>query len=545
MQRAARVTAIVFLVVLAVTAFVPTSSRAIDLVTRLPLEGARLQTNAPLLRTLLEPLFGPLQLLASSSDVALASFVAWIVLAVFGVRLVRWWSRGELRRRWLGELALLFGLAPIAAFAPLPPIWLSWLPKDPWSRILPTAVALAAYVWYMTRLHRRARAHGHPRRRRVWIGGTARFVGVLGLVASAVVLPTFFLPGMESTARRLVAPAGFVLADLHAHGQTREVGEDALMDLPHRLALFQRQGVAISAVTEHNDFAGSQRGLGVVLLPGEEFTTHALHLTLLGVRRRFDPHDYRSGEDKSKPPDYGYDYRRLIADVHREGGFVVVAHYETVRQFDRLDWRRLVDFGVDGFEIASEETTWARRELIDQWKAAGMLLVAGSDFHGWRQSLHCWNVVDAKLLELDPYEIVRRLFTDRSLRVVVEQTHDERVPVWLEPPVDVAMYLVDLGLGGRVAWAVVGVALWLLAARRATNRHDRRRPKSSGPGGPIGPRDSRDAGERSDSAGPRDLAEPAAQPASAAAIRASHSLAAPESAGGGAQVATSDGTGAT
>jgi hypothetical protein len=156
----------------------------------------------------------------------------------------------------------------------------------------------------------------------------------------------------------------------------------------------------------------------------------------------------------------------------------VVAHWWTPFTWQPVDWRELVRFGVDGFEV-----TWAGerapRELIDAWNDAGLLLLAASDFHGYRRTLYSWNLIDRStvnpdglpLRDLDPWRVLDRIFRDRDIRVVAANTYSDAVPAWIEPPFGVWRYAASLPGPSRAVCALAVFAAWLvgelLSRRRA------------------------------------------------------------------------------
>lgn len=469
------------LLLLGLTALVPARPEVVDLLTGERVEGARLETIDPQLRTVLEPLYGPLHEIGGLPDQRIASWLVWIALAILAVRLVRLRRRGRLRAMWWVELLSTPGYYLLYAAVALPLIWVGVIPK----RHLPIflfAVPAAAVAVVVAILARR----------RGWRSAgdfAARCVGILGLLGLVYAAYVFVLPGTFRTGRRLVPPQGLASADFHAHAQK---SQDAILGPDRRLEVFEMHGIGLSAVTEHGCFddpedgetatwgsmsaTARSRNLNLTLLPGMEFTTHALHLVLLGIRRTYPTGHYRiQGGLKSEPPHYGYDYQRLIDDVHRDGGYVIVAHWWSHRQWDRVDWRLLVDYGVDGFEITSGPEI-APRELIEAWKATGKLLFAASDFHGWHKSFYGWNLVEVR--DRDPYEIVHRIFRERRVRVVMARGYDPSVPAVLEPPAGAWRYFTGLARPNRAAWIGLTVLSWAIAF--AFGRNIRHSPETRG-----------------------------------------------------------------
>jgi hypothetical protein len=273
------------------------------------------------------------------------------------------------------------------------------------------------------------------------------------------------------------------VADFHAHFQDHDT--HAHLDGPGYLALFSRHGIDIAAATDHNRFdvdrdaatlptlqrAIRERGLPLVLIPGEEFCTPVVHLVLLGTRRLYRPADYHLADFNALegvPPTFGFDFRRLIDDVHRDGGHVVVAHWWRPDSPSRVDWKLLAECGADGFEIASGADR-TPSDLVEAWRGRGLLLLSGSDFHGWRKSLYGWNLVDRSTVNpaggplsgLDPLDVADRIFASRAIRPVVAAAYDPVVPAWLEPPSGAWRYVSGLRPAGRLSWAVALILAWM------------------------------------------------------------------------------------
>ena len=365
-------------------------------------------------------------------------------------------------------------LLPVAGF------WSGLVGKRTMMLLTPVGLPLAVFVLTVAALLLRPSTRG--RRFRLFFATGRAFLGIAGMVAVLLLILIFALPGnIHQAGERLVASEASYMVDLHAHGEG-----DTLLDGPARLALFHQHGFSMVAVTEHNYFDTweddmpfrrlrrivHEQSLEMAVLPGEEFTTRATHLLLLGTHREFRPSNYRLPDFwhlQATPPTYGYDLSRLIRDVHREGGYVVVAHWWMIWTWYKVDWRLLVDLGVDGFEVTSGADR-APGPLVDAWKQAGLRLFSGTDFHGWHKSVYSWNLIDrasinpegGPLAELEPYEIVRRIFERGSVTPVALDTHDPEWPIALDPPMQVWRYFVGLRLPNRVVWGSVALVLWTL-----------------------------------------------------------------------------------
>lgn len=474
-----------FLALLLLGALGPPPERIFDAVEDRPTVDVRLRAIDPGLRQALEPLYGPVHLLSAQSTAGLLAWVLWTMSGLFLARLALR-SRSEgFRAALVKEGAALPGLYLALAALPIALTWLELIPKSTRRLLTPVGLPLAVYLPWLLAATVRAARRGEGIRRAAF-RVTSSFLGTAGWACLPFLAAAYLfhlLPGAIRAGERLDAPASAVVFDIHAHGRR---SRDTLLDDFRRAELFRLHGLRLSALTDHNAFEPAAEPL---LLPGQEFTTHALHLLLLGIRRAYKPSDYEipgTRDRRHLPPDYGYDYRRLIDDVHRDGGFVVVAHWASLRQRTRVPWRRLVELGVDGFEIVSD-TDRVPPELVRQWKQAGMKLFSGSDFHGWRTSVYGWNLVaedvvnpDKKdLRELDPRDLVRRIFAAGEIRVL---TTTSLAPPWLAPPLEAWRYARSLSPLGRVSWAALALAIWGVG-RLTLSRRPPRRPSGAAPAG--------------------------------------------------------------
>lgn len=457
-----------------------------DLITGAPAHDVSLVPIDAWWMAVTEPLLGPVvRLLSRLALVELVALVLWVPALVFVVRRLR------RRRPWAPEgLAadgcLAFGFAVPIAVALLP---IDWAFGASSSVTRAAMVTVPAFVFALL-VARRVRAGARP----LAASGAilVPFVGVLGFVVIAMATGLLLLPGSFRAGEAIEVPDDHYVIDFHAHSSVRK---DAWVDVDDRARIFREHGFDLTVASEHNYLLGRRPGEGdyrqmnasaagrgdLLALPAQEFTTHAFHALLLGVRKRFPPGHYRirTPGARSKAPYYGYDIPRLIRDVHADGGRVIVAHWWMLYTWHRIDWRRLVELGVDGFEIASG-SDWAPAELIDAWRRAGMLLVGGTDFHGLRKSVHVFNLVpkavanpDGRPLEeLDPYAVLDRIVrAGEAIRPVAALQDRRAIAPWLAPPVAVWHYFAALRPASRVAWFVAfGVVVALLAVLRRPAR---------------------------------------------------------------------------
>lgn len=481
--RGLRNVAFALLAFLLLTAFFRPTYEVINLLSNEPAMDLALEPVHPVFRALTEPFSGPLTVLLGLPFGRVLSWAVWIFVLTVVVRTARARWAGRRLSGLLHEIIAFVGWCFPLAVLPAALYWAGILSKTAMNKLTP--VGLPAIVLLLLTARVLWRSPGGERWRR-WRRSANRFVGTFGWVGIilAIVIVT---PGLEPTGHRLVAGDDVYIADFHAHA---DLDRDSLRGADTKLALFDRQGIRISAVTEHNDRPPwnpdfptievqrelvRRNGYDMLLLSGHEITTHALHLVLLGSDGGYDRADYRAGDS--------YDFERMIGNLHADGRRVIVGHWWTYLTYHRIDWRDLIDWGVDGFEIAWNGER-APRELVEAWKAAGMLLVTASDYHGYRKTLYSWNLLDREtfnpdgvpLAELDEHEVIETMFAEPDkVRPVAAEMYLDSVPAMLEPPVGVWRYFCRLSLPGRFSWGVFVLLLWGACSFSARTRAVRRR----------------------------------------------------------------------
>jgi hypothetical protein len=479
----------IFLLFLFLTLVLSREIPVVDVTTRQAVEGAWLEPIRPAIQGFTEPVFGPLHAFSALPFWRMLAVLLWLAGGIFTYRVVRSFRARRGLRGLAAEVGLLIGAyAPLAAF-PVVLYWTEFITKRTMVYLTPAGLPLVAFVLTLGVVLFRKTSRGR-RLRLIWIV-TRSFLGIAGGIAFGCTVVFYFAPHLVyQTGERLAAVPGKVTLDLHAHGME---GDGPILG-PERLDIFHHHGLQLTAVTEHNNFDRDAddkpfqticqlirtRGLNMAALPGQEFTTHVSHLLILGSRKTYLPRDYRCDDyDQCKliGPDYGYDWSRLLRDVHGEGAYAVVAHWWMPWTYYRVDWRRLVGFGVDGFEVSSG-ADWAPRGLMEAWKASGQRLFAGTDFHGWHKSIYTWNLIDERVInpegkplaELDPWVLVRRIFESRATIPVAAATFVDDLPEAFEPPIAFLRYFIQMRLPGRLMWAVAAVAFWGWGRLRKTRQ---------------------------------------------------------------------------
>lgn len=178
-----------------------------------------------------------------------------------------------------------------------------------------------------------------------------------------------------------------ILVTTHSHSQ---FSHDGLISQENLWKWHKRNGFDAFFITDHNthdktiDFIDAQRNnkfpIEPLIMAGEEFSG-SNHLSLLGLKRKFNSHGYADSV--------------AIDSIHSNGGVVIVNHW-----FDGE--RNSLDFynnlGVDGFEIenSATETSYNRnlyKKIKNFCKSNNLIMVGGLDFHGYGNVCTIWNAL--------------------------------------------------------------------------------------------------------------------------------------------------------
>ncbi|KAJ2374945.1 hypothetical protein H4S02_008382 [Coemansia sp. RSA 2611] len=203
-----------------------------------------------------------------------------------------------------------------------------------------------------------------------------------------------------------------VLLDGHAH---TTVSDGRLT--PEQLVEYSiAQGFNAVIVTDHNTVAGGLRAESYakrkypgrfVVVPGMEYSNCRIHMNFIDLNTTV------SVGNRAFPSDDNI--KQAIAKVHELGGLVIVNHIpwsnhsqdriQAPRLVNHPSIQSLVDWGVDGFEIANQGTfdlptyqymlaqrTEIRRNTVDP--PAPLIFMTGSDVHT-PGSAYAWTVLRA------------------------------------------------------------------------------------------------------------------------------------------------------
>lgn len=155
--------------------------------------------------------------------------------------------------------------------------------------------------------------------------------------------------------------------DLHVHTKYSADGLSTVEEVLKAAAAAGLDGVAI---TDHNTTAGARYALevargvpGVLVIPGEEVTTRAGHIIVLGITQDITP---------------GMSVEDTIKEAKKLGGIIVVPH-----PYNRPRHGISIPAGADAVEVYNSRFVLGFHNRIAKRKARELALpeVAGSDAH--------------------------------------------------------------------------------------------------------------------------------------------------------------------
>jgi len=231
------------------------------------------------------------------------------------------------------------------------------------------------------------------------------------------------------------------------------------------------------ATTEHDWIGGApaiqkkiiqKNFIDAAVIEGEEISFKGIHLNLLGIKENIDAKKYK-------------DLDGMVEDVHNQGGAVIVPHLwaETRSTYSMDD---LYEAGVDGFEIAGNASVYLtqerQQEIIAFCQKKGLVMVSGTNWHGWRNSCNVWTGIrseDWKQMDMKSREkyIISSL-RDREVnrfRVIgYPQKRTSNIHYIFEPFTGFYFYFLSLDIWQKLSWLfwilVIYFLLRLLKGKR-------------------------------------------------------------------------------
>jgi len=208
---------------------------------------------------------------------------------------------------------------------------------------------------------------------------------LVALAAAAVLLPR--------PVPHLVVPdpTATTVIDYHAHTAASHDGRRGwtLLDLAR---WHTAQGFEASYVTDHNllltDDPSAFAELPIPVLPGVEWSVFGQHVLALGEEMPINRDPFNNNTRGMLG---------IFAELHRQRALAIASIPEYwLNHWDDLD--AFVKAGVDGFEIvncapkAIGFPAKARARVIQLAQKRNLLLVGGSDNHGWGKVTCVWNL---------------------------------------------------------------------------------------------------------------------------------------------------------
>jgi hypothetical protein len=255
-------------------------------------------------------------------------------------------------------------------------------------------------------------------------------LGVLGLVAAAVLLP-------RPVPRIAVADATLTVLDYHAHTQASHDGRSR-WTANRVLRWHARQGFEATYITDHNQvYVGASRG-PIALLPGVEWSVHRQHVLALGPAREIIREDFSRTTERMLG---------VFSEIDRQGAIAIAALPEYWRNYwDGLE--AIVEAGVHGFEImdcSPKSLAFprnARRRVVRLAMANGLLVVGGSDNHGWGAVTCVWNLASPGASGIAANRVIARTIALRQ----------SEGPAWAAAVTQPALMFRTLSWSERISW---------------------------------------------------------------------------------------------
>jgi hypothetical protein len=282
-------------------------------------------------------------------------------------------------------------------------------------------------------------------RRRLW-RATLGPVLLVTLCIATVALP-------RPVPRLTVEDSSLTVIDYHAHTQASHDGRRGwtLFDLARWHAV---QGFRASYVTDHNRLFDSTVDDPISLLPGVEWSVYRQHVLALGETTPIDPGRYNDA----------HTLLALFPELHRRGALAVAS----IPEYWQNHWDDLDDFvhaGVDGFEIANCAPKaigfplQARARVVGIARQHNLLVVGGSDNHGWGKVTCVWNLASPSTHGYGANRVIARS---------IAMLQGEGLP-WTAAYTQPWFMLRSLSWPERVSWLTWILVVWIYRAvpRRA------------------------------------------------------------------------------
>ncbi|KAJ2214309.1 hypothetical protein IW140_003500 [Coemansia sp. RSA 1813] len=214
-----------------------------------------------------------------------------------------------------------------------------------------------------------------------------------------------------------------ILLDAHLH----TTYSDGVLSPQQVLEFAMANGYNAIIVTDHQTVEGSLAAREyaerhypdkITVITGMEYTSCRIHMNLIGINETVSVGPPSPSDD---------DLRTAINKVHSLGGLVIVNHipwsnttllpWDEPRLPDNPSREKLLELGVDGFEVVNQNTFDLRTYQFVQDHSDRLVGVTGSDMHVPGSS-YAWTTVNA---------------TDRSAEAIMDELRNRRTSFLLDP----------------------------------------------------------------------------------------------------------------
>lgn len=235
-----------------------------------------------------------------------------------------------------------------------------------------------------------------------------------------------------------------IVLDGHSH----TIVTDGSLTPEQNIQWHLANGFNAAIVTDHNNLNGalktretarSKYNDSIKILLGLEWTSHRIHLNLIGIDNEFIEY-FSSRETFPIPPrnPSNKEIQDIITITHRLGGLVSVNHYSR-SSFDKPSRDQLKEWGVDFFEVGNDNNYGKSifdRTSSDFSKEHGLGTITGSDMHDpTEMNVHGWTLIHSS--EFTEESIFKQL-KNRSTNVLyddvgVPYSGNHNLNVWSIP----------------------------------------------------------------------------------------------------------------
>jgi hypothetical protein len=187
--------------------------------------------------------------------------------------------------------------------------------------------------------------------------------------------------------------------NIHSHTHASGDGRSSFSPLKN-LLWHERAGFHANFITDHNVIHGSLEGReislnrkpkpGMISMRGEEVSLFRSHWILLGNRTLLEKEQYDTGYRGIKP---------FLRKVSQEEDQIVIASLPQYWQDHWDDLEEFLAWGIQGFEIVTSSPRALdfqprlRARIVKLSRENNLLMVGGSDSHGWGSTVYVWNLV--------------------------------------------------------------------------------------------------------------------------------------------------------